>query len=189
MKLLPAVAASLPRWLEGDALGARIQGIVKMVWSRNQIRLSKAAELHQALFRASVAPVAIAGPLAWSPLTREEGAIRSIPNLTMLIPRPHVPSAVSALTRGGWELCGKLPDNEALEWSALLALTKEDETLQLHWRLFPAPAECERLFLERPKTIVWNRYAFQALSPEVDLLHRLNDRPPWDRCPGRRTSS
>jgi hypothetical protein len=183
MQLLPAVAASLPRWLEGDRSAARIQGVVKMVWSRNQVRLHKAAELHQTLLRASVAPAAITGPLAWSLLTREEGAIRSIPNLTLLIPRRHVPNAVSVLTRDGWELCAELPNSEAFEWSCHLALAKDDETLHLHWRLFPAPAECEREFLKRLRTIVWNRYAFQTLSPEADLLHRLTDRPSWDPVP------
>jgi hypothetical protein len=188
MQLLPAVAASLPRWLEGDACAARIQGIVKMVWSRNQVRLHKAAELHQTLLRASVAPVAITGPLAWSLLTREEGAIRSIPNLTMLVPRRHVLNAVSALSRDGWELCGQLRDsqfldNAALDWSCHLALAKEDETLDLHWRLFPADAGCEQAFLERLREVAWNRYAFQALSPEADLLHRLTDRPPGDPVP------
>lgn len=185
--MLPALAGRLPRWLEGDASAARIQGIVKMVWSRNQVRLHKAAEVHEALHRASVAPVAITGPLACSLLTREQGAIRSIPDLTMLIPRRHVSNAVSALARDGWELRGELPQGEALDWSYWVPLTKREETLRLYWRLFPAPADelvaCERAFMERPRTIVWNQHAFSALSPEADLLHRLTDRPSWDPVP------
>jgi hypothetical protein len=186
-QLLPALAASFPRWLEGDASAARIRGIVKMVWSRNQIRLHKAAELHQSLGRASVAPVAIAGPLAWSLLTREEGSIRAIPNLTMIVPRRHVLKAVSALVRDGWVLCGELPRNEGFDWSCHLAMNKGDETLHLHWRLFPTPApeavEFERAFMERLRTIEWNRHSFKALSPEADLLHRLTDRLPGDPVP------
>ena len=186
-QLLPALAGCLSRWLEGDASAARIQGIVKMVWSRNQVRLHKAAELRQTLLRASVAPAAITGPLAWSLLTREEGSIRSIPNLTMLIPRRHVLNAVSALARDGWELRGEPPDGEALDWSCYLPLTKGDETFHLHWRLFPTPASeaiaCERAFLERTRTVVWNRHAFRALSPEADLLHRLTGGLPWDPVP------
>jgi hypothetical protein len=187
LQLLPALAGFLPRWLEGDESAARIQGIVKMVWSRNQVRLHKAAEVHEALHRASVAPVALTGPLAWSLLTREEGSIRSIPDLTMLIPRRHVSNAVSALARDGWELRGELPEGEALDWSCCVPLTKGDETFRLHWRLFSAPADevlaCERAFMERPRTIVWNQHAFSALSPEADLLHRLTDRPSWDPVP------
>jgi hypothetical protein len=192
MQLLPAVAASLPRWLEGDSAAARIQGTVKMVWSRNQIRLHKAAELHQALLRASVTPVAITGPLAWSLLTREEGAIRAIPNLSMLIPRREVTNAATALARDGWELCGKLPDGEALDWCCHIPLIKGDETFHLHWQLVPTPAGAvrfrdaaglEQALLKRPRTIVWNRHAFPVLSPEADLLHRLTDRPSWDPVP------
>jgi hypothetical protein len=187
LQLLPVVAASLPRWLAGDASAARFQGIVKMVWSRNQVRLHKAAELHGALLRASVAPVLLIGPIAWSLLTREEGAIRSIPNITLMIPRRHVADAISALGRDGWELCSELPGSEALDWSCHVPMTKGDETLHLHWRLFRASERemigCEWAFLERHRTMVWNRYEFQVPSAETDLMHRLTDRPAWDPVP------
>jgi hypothetical protein len=186
-QLLPAFAACLPRWLDGDAAAARIQGIVRMVWSRNQVRLHKAAELQQALLRASATPVVIVGPLAWSLLTREEGSIRSIPNLTLLIPREDVSKAASALVQDGWQLCGDLPDSAAMDWSCYLPLTKGDETLHLHWRLSPAPEgeaiASERAVMERLRTVTWNRHTFQVLSPEADLLHRLTDRPSWDPVP------
>jgi hypothetical protein len=187
LQTLPALAPSLPRWLEEDSDAARINGIVKMAWSRNQVRLHKAAELHETLLEKSGIPVLIAGPLAWSLLTREKGSIRTIPNLTLLIARHHLFKAVSTLTGQGWELRSPEPDSNTLDWSSNLALTKEDVTLHLHWRLFPTSAraatEFEDAFMSRSRPVKWNGHEFQSLSPEADLLHRLTDRPHWDPVP------
>jgi hypothetical protein len=187
LQTLPALAPCLPQLLEDDNEAARINGIVKMAWSRNQVRLHKAAELHQTLLKKSGIPVLITGPLAWSLLAREEGCIRTIPDLTMLIPRHHLFKAVAALTGQGWELRSPHPDADTLDWSSNLALTKDDVTLHLHWRLFPTSAkeaiEFEDALMQRSRPVAWNGYEFQTLSPEADLLHRLTDRPHWDPVP------
>lgn len=187
LQTLPALAPFLPLWLKGDSCAARINGIVKMAWSRNQIRLHKAAELHETLFSELGTPALIAGPLAWSLQTREEGSIRTIPDLTMLISRQHVFRAVAALSRQGWELQSPRPDNDTLDWSSNLALAKDDVAFHLHWRLFPTSARdaiaFEQAFMQRSRPVIWNGIEFQALSPEADLLHRLTDRPSWDPVP------
>jgi hypothetical protein len=184
---LPALGACLHRWLAGDDCAARIQGIVKMAWSRNQVRLHKAAELHETLLGASVAPVAIIGPLAWALLVREEGSIRTIPDLKLLIPRDRVLKAVPALENQGWELHSPSPDSNTLDWSSNLAFIKDEITFHLHWRLFPTSAvkaiEFENVLMEKLRPVVWNGHEFRALSLEAELLHRLTDRPPWDPVP------
>jgi hypothetical protein len=189
LQTLPALAPALPQWLQSDADAARIQGIVKMAWSRNQVRLQRCVEMHQALLRASIHPVALIGPLAWSLLTREDGVIRTIPDLTVLIQRRQLFHAVAVLSAQGWELRNPQPDSNTLDWSSNLALIKGDETLHLHWRLFPTSAHkaigFENVFMERLRTIVWKGYEFQVLSAEADLLHRLTDRPSWDPVPWR----
>jgi hypothetical protein len=187
VQTLPALAGCLPRWLEADPCAARIQGIVKMAWTRNQVRLHKAVEVREALLRASVSPVAITGPLAWSLLTREAGSIRTIPDLTILIPRQHLFAAVTALVGQGWELRSRQPDDATLTWSSNLAFTQGDQTLHLHWRLFSNSAGdalgFEHECMQGLTNAVWNGNEFSTLSPEVDLLHRLTDRPHWDPVP------
>jgi hypothetical protein len=188
-QLLPAVAACLPRWLEGDPSAARIQGIVKRSWSRNQVRLHKAAEV-SSLLRDAPIQAALIGPIAWSLQTREEGAIRSIPDISMMIAREHVFAAISALATNGWHLQSPQPNADTLNWSCNLALTKSGETLHLHWNLYPTTTRAhrdamafERALLERPRSTEWNGHSFQTLSAEADLLHRLTGRPPWDPVP------
>jgi hypothetical protein len=187
LQTLPALAGDLPRWLEGDPCAARINGIVRMAWTRNQVRLNKAAELHEALLRTSVFPVAITGPLAWSLRPREAGSIRTIPDLTLLIPREYVFRAVAALTGRGWTLRSNQPDEDTLHWSSNLAFTHGEETLHLHWRLFPGSGidavGFERECMRGLRTIVWNGIQFHTLAPEFDLLHRLAGRPQWDPVP------
>jgi len=191
LQTMPALAPLLPQWLEADDCATRIQGCVKMAWSRNQIRLQRAAELCNALRHASVAPVALIGPLAWSLLTREEGAIRTIPDLTVLIPRQHLFTALSALVADGWELRRSQPDNDTLRWSSNLPFAKGEETLHLHWRLFPGAshedasdvAAFDAAIVQGLRPTGWKGHRFQVLSPEADLLHRLMDRSEWDPVP------
>jgi len=187
LQTLPALAPALPQWLRSDPDAARIRGIIKMAWSHNQVRLQRSVELHQVLRRASIHPVALIGPPAWSLLTCEDGVIRTIPDLTVLIPRQQLFHAVAALTAQSWELRSPQPDSNTLNWSSNLALVKGDETLHLHWRLFPTSAHkaigFENAFMERLRAIVWKGYEFQVLSPEADLLHRLTNRPSWDPVP------
>jgi len=187
LETLPAVAPFLPEWLRRDGEAARINGIVKMAWSRNQVRLNKASELYEWLLDRLGMPVLITGPLAWSLLPREEGSIRTIPDLTLLIPRSHVFRATAALTGNDWELRSAQPDNDTLDWSSNLALVKGEVTLHLHWRLFPTSAnnaiEFEEAMMQRARRVLWNGHEFQSLSLEADLLHRLMDRPEWDPVP------
>jgi len=186
-QLLPTLAGRLPRWLERDPCAARLQGIVKMVWSRNQVRLRRAAELRQLLFQEAMAPSVIVGPLAWSMVTRDEGAIRFIPYLSLLVAREHLLKSASTLAGVGWELDGELPRGEALDWSSHISFGKGDDVLHLHWRLFPTPAgeaiACERVFLERTRTVSGNSHEFAVMSAEADLLQRLANRPHWDPLP------
>jgi len=184
---LPALAACLPQWLAGDDAAARIQGIVKMAWSRNQVRLHIAAELRNRLFQAGITPVIATGPLAWALITREEGAIRTIPDINLLIRRKHVFNAVSALQRDGWAITSPEPNQDTLIWSSNLGFTKGDSTLHLQWRLISGTvAEAEKFesaMLALPRTQAWKGHELQVLSPEAELLHRLTDRPNWDPVP------
>ncbi len=186
LQTLPALVPLLPRWLEGDPYAARMQGIVKMAWTNNQRRVHNAFELRQVLLQTSVAPVVFAGPLAWSLGVREEGMIRTIPDLTLLIRREHLFLALSSLSVDGWKLVGFEPDANTLNWSSNCALEKRDETLHLHWRLSDRSGDAislERAFLERLRTIRWKSNELQVLSLEAELLHRLAGRPEWDPVP------
>jgi hypothetical protein len=186
-QLIAALAGRLPAWLEQDASAARLQGIIKMAWSRNQVRLRSVAELRRMLLSRSVELALAAGPPAWSLRTRDEGAIRFIPYLALLVPRRDVAKAVLALAANGWESDDEIPEGDALDWSCHIGLNKGGDRLHLHWRLFPtSPGEavaCERASLERPATAVWKGHTFQVLSAEADLLHRLTDHPHWDPVP------
>jgi hypothetical protein len=187
LQTLPALTAALPQWLDEDSLAPRIQGILKMAWSRNQVLLHAAAELHATLLQSSISPAPIIGPLAWSLLAREDGAIRTIPDLTLLIPRKLLFQAVSTLILHGWQLQSPQPGTDTLHWSSNLALSKSGKTLHLHWRITPHPhpeaPKFEFEILKNLRTIPWRGHHFQVLSPEADLLHRLIDRPYWDPVP------
>lgn len=186
-QLLPALGARLAGWLEQDEAAACFRGIVKMTWSRNQVRLRIAAEARQTLVRGRVEPVLMAGPAAWSLSTRDEGAIRFIPHLSLLISRGDAAKAASALAADGWNFPGEPPQGDALDRHSHIVLTKGEDSLHLHWRLLAASAgdaaACERACVESPRSVEWNQRRLPAPSAEMDLLHRLSARPHWDPVP------
>jgi hypothetical protein len=186
-RCLPLLAARLPQWLAGDPDAMRIQGIVKMTWTRNQLRLQLAAELCAALAQASIEPVAITGPLAWTLELREEGAIRPIGVLNLLIRRQHVFLAVKALQSFGWQLASPEPTAATLNWSQRLTFEKGGETLHLCWRLaealLPEQRAVEQAMLRKLRKLSWRGPQFTVLSAEAGLLERLQNRPAWDPVP------
>jgi hypothetical protein len=184
-QLFPALSPAFPEWLEHDPAAGIFKGIVRQVWSQNQLRLRRAVDLDALLTQAGVRPVT-AGPLAWS-LRAQAPAIRAIPHLTLLVPRWDVRKAADALVSDGWEPGCDLPSGQAWDWRDRVSFRHEDLQLNLQWRLVPVPPEdaleCEKAFLSRVDRIEWNKHILWTTSPEATMLHILcgqrDDDLPW----------
>jgi len=181
-QLFPALGRVLSDWLEGDPAAGVIQGIVRMAWSQNQIRLRVAAEADALLKQAGVRPV-VAGPLAWS-LRTPGPAIRPIPHLTFLVARKQARMAAEAFAGAGWTQHGEVLSDEALDYYDHICFRRENQQIHLHWRLIatrPQDAlEFETVCLRRLSSIKWNNQALRTTSPEVSLLHMLLDKRDGD---------
>src|SRR5579863_8789748 len=64
--LLPALNASLSVWLADDPAAGIFQGIVRLNWTQNQLRLRQACDVMLRLREAGVGQPAVVGPLAWA---------------------------------------------------------------------------------------------------------------------------
>jgi hypothetical protein len=185
-QLLPALNPRLSAWLQSDPAASIFQGIVRMVWTQNQVYLRKTAELAHLLKEARVEQPAVVGPAAWS-LGAAERAIRAIPWLSFLVARADIGKAVEALIGAGWQLSAEVPAGEALDWCDHLSLVRENLSLNLHWRLIPVMPEetaaCEEAFLRDLAKIEWKRQILLTTSPEATLLHMLCDRRDYDLVP------
>ena len=174
-QLFPALIPAFPEWLEGDPAAGIFKGIVRRVWSQNQLRLQTAVELDGVLKQAGIQPL-IAGPLAWS-LRAPAPAIRTIPRLAFLVPRADVRKAAGVLVHAGWKLTGDLPSERAWDCCDRICLQRENLQLHLPWRLLAVPpedaVECECAFLARISRIQWNHHILRTTSPEATLLHIL----------------
>ncbi len=174
-QLLPALIPAFPEWLDNDPAAGILQGIVRRVWSQNQLRLHKAMEVDSQLTQADAQPV-IAGPLAWS-LQTKPPAIRVIPHLTFLVPRAKVGQAAKVLLDAGWERLGDMPLDRVLARSVRVSFRRENLRLNLIWRLVVVPPEdaleCERAILSLIDRIEWNRQTVQITTPEATLLDIL----------------
>jgi hypothetical protein len=186
--LLPALNPSLSTWLSDDPAAGIIQGIVRLIWSRNQLRLREACEIVRLFGAAGVQKAAVVGPIAWA-LRATAPAIRAIPdNLMFLVGREDIGTAYQALLGAGWQPYSDPPSADWLDWIGHVSFVREDLHLHLYWRLLAAKPEesleCERAFRAQPSEIEWNGVFLPTISPEATLLHILHGGPesgslPW----------
>jgi hypothetical protein len=185
--LLPALNPSLSTWLVDDPAEGIFQGIVRLIWTQNQLRLREACDVTRLLQEAGVQKPAVVGPLAWALQTRPP-AIRAIPNLMFLVLREDARKAYQALLGDGWKPYSDPPSKEGLDWSGHISFARDNLQLHLYWRLLmtkPEDAfECEKAFLASLQEIEWNRKSLLTTSPEATLLHILRGGPesgllPW----------
>jgi Uncharacterised nucleotidyltransferase len=185
-QLLPALSPRLSAWLEDDPDAGIFQGIVRMVWTQNQLRLSQTAELAHLLEQAGIERAAVAGPAAWA-LHTVDRAVRVIPYLSFLVARAEVEKAAGVLARAGWRPSAEVPSGQALDWSDHLSFVRENLALSLCWRLIPVAAAdaaaCEDACLTPLSTVRWRRQNLLTISPEATLLHMLCGRRDFDFLP------
>jgi hypothetical protein len=185
---LPALSHSLSTWLADDPAAGIFQGIIRLIWTQNQLRLRDACDVLSRLQAAGVRQPAVVGPLAWALLTNPP-AVRAIPNnLMFLVSRADVGKAYQALLGAGWQPYSDAPFGDWLDWSGHVSFARDDLQLHLCWRVLitkPEDAiECERAFLARLQEIEWNRTPLLTTAPEATLLHILQGSPesgslPW----------
>jgi len=185
---LPALNSSLPGWLVDDPAAGIFQGIIRLTWTQNQLRLRDACDAMNVLQAAGIRKPAVVGPLAWA-LRTKPPAIRAIPdNLMFLVPRDDVGKAYQALLSAGWQPYSDPPSGEWLDWRGHVSFARDDLHLHLYWRVLntsPEDAiECENAFLRHLEEIEWNHTRMLTLSPEATLLHILHGGPdsgplPW----------
>jgi len=174
-QLFPALSPRFPMWLEGDPAAGIFQGIARMAWSRNQLRIRKAVEL-MALLEGAGVRSRVTGPLAWA-LRTPAPAIRPIPYLTLLVARGDVRKAADALADANWAPYPDAPSLQELDWGDRMAFEQDGLHLHLRWRLLattPEDAErYEKAFLNDFCAIEWNQQVFETTSKESTLLQIL----------------
>jgi hypothetical protein len=185
---LPALNSSLPGWLADDPAAGIFQGIIRLTWTQNQLRLRDACEVMAVLQAGGVGQPAVVGPLAWA-LRSNAPALRAIPdNLMFLVSRDDVGKAYQALLGAGWQPYSDVPSGEWLDWSGYVSFARDSFHLHLYWRVLTTSPEdgieCEKAFLRHLEEIEWNQTRLLTLSPEASLLHILHGGPdrgslPW----------
>jgi hypothetical protein len=185
--LLPALGPSLSTWLGDDPAAGIFQGIIRLIWTQNQLRLREACDVMSRLRTASVRKPAVVGPLSWA-LRTNPPAVRAIPdNLMFLVSREDVGKAYQVLLGAGWQPYSDSPSGEWLDWSGHVSFARDKLHLHLCWRVVltkPEDAlECERAFLAYLQEIEWNGAPMLTTSPEATLLHILHGGPESDSLP------
>lgn len=184
---LPALNPSLSTWLADDPAAGIFQGIIRLIWTQNQMRLRDACDVAGLLQAAGVHKPAVVGPLAWA-LRTNPPAVRAIPNnLMFLVSRGDIGKAYQALASAGWQPYSERPFGEWLDWSGHVSFVRGGLHLHLYWRVLstkPEDAvECESAVLHHLQEIEWNLTPLLTISPEANLLHILHGGPESNSLP------
>ena len=185
--LLPALNPWLSTWLRDDSAAGIFQGVIRMIWTQNQLRLRDACDVVSLFEAAGIRKPAVVGPLAWA-LRTKPPAVRAIPgNLMFLVSREDIGKAYQALLGAGWQPYSDSPSGEWLDWSGHVSFARDKLHLHLYWRVLMTKPEdsleCEKVFLRHLQEIEWNRTPLVTTSPEATLLHILHGGPESDSLP------
>jgi hypothetical protein len=166
-RLLPLVFDALNRYAVDDPFMARLRGIHRNRWVRNQLVLRGWAAAYKCLAAAAIESLAV-GTVALTPRYYQDGGVRPLEPAGLLVRATQVADAVAALTAQGW----RPQDGRAAQLvvDAQHVRTQQpfvDEQAQvcvLHWRL--ADAGDEEPVLE---AATWSA----AQPVEIEQLHAL----------------
>src|SRR5262249_54557182 len=100
-RLLPLLYANLTRLGIRSPLSARLRGIHRQAWYRNQVLFRRGAETLRALEGAGIPTLLLKGiPLAL--LHYRDEAVRPMADADVLVPTQAVTGALAVLRRAGW---------------------------------------------------------------------------------------
>jgi hypothetical protein len=179
----------LNEWLIGDPASGVFRGIVRRTWLEAQVRLKLAQEtieiVGQALRESLSSSIetdssVLIGPAGNYLRALNQGSVRPLSELRLLIRRQHLADADAALLNQGWVRYGEIPRRNQLDWWTYIAYNLEGTQLCLHWRALPVggaeAAACECEFLAGSRVVQATEASLRILAPEHALLEALADK-------------
>ena len=187
-RLAPLMFRNLEALGVRDSALGRLRGIYRATWCANQL-LFHAMLPHVARLQATGIRVILLKGSALSALHYRDLGARPMADLDVMVPPGDVERAIGVLTNGGLTRAPGAPDRFNVTLARLFhAYTFEDPSgrhLDLHWRLFPAPADSEeeREVWSAAVPVTLQGVTALALGPADQLLHVCGHGVAWNHVP------
>jgi hypothetical protein len=173
--IMPLIAARMPVIGPNDSLTARINGLRRHSWYRNQLALDRLASVLRSLQQVGIETMVLKGPAA---ATRYYShlALRPVSELDVMVHADSAPAALAALADAGWACVSQAPAS-VLRRGAARFEDGDGQGCRLHWQMPPelllasSPASSADDFWDGAVPLQIGDVTTRALNPTDELLH------------------
>ncbi len=180
--LLPQVYRNLEAIAPEEPLLAKLKGVYRYHWYRNQVLLHGAADAVRALEAAGVPTLVLKGA-ALAILHYGDAGARPMEDVDVLVPRERVHEAMEVVRQAGFASVPATPATSVGVGHARTFLSGADHSLDLHWWAL-AQAARDDDFWRGAVPLALAGVRTRALAPAHQLLHvcvhglRIHETPP-----------
>lgn len=185
-RLLPLLYRNLVRHQIEEPELARLRGVYRQAWYRNQLEIGRAREAVNLLMGAGIPVMVLKGAALIDGAYGEVGA-RPMNDVDVMVPRRSARKALQLLCRAGWS-SSTHPDGDFRRplriLHGVLLGHPEGLALDLHWRLLDeSPAGNDAAFWEVAEVCSFGGAEALRLCPADQLLHLSVHGIRWDPTP------
>jgi hypothetical protein len=172
--IMPLIAARLPIIGPNDSLAARINGMRRHSWYRNQLALDRLASVLRTLQQVGIETMTMKGA-AVATRYYSHLALRPVPELDVMVRARGASAALSALAAAGWA-CRSRGPAVVLRRGAVRLEDGDGRGCWLHWQVPPElllagePTSSAEDFWDGAVTLQIDDVATRALNPTDELL-------------------
>jgi Uncharacterised nucleotidyltransferase len=168
-RLLPLLYLKLVDLGVDDPMVARLKGVYRQSWARNQILFRQAGVIIGALHRAGIETIALKG-VALSVLHYRDLGARPMEDADVLVPRDLSGEAIEVLCNAGWVPSSNRPEIVLRARHAEAFANEDGGRLDLHWDALFHPGRDEEFWVAAVPAEVAGTPT-RALGPADQLLH------------------
>jgi hypothetical protein len=168
-RLFPLVYRRLAAAGVDDPRLAKLKGVYRFSWSRNQLLFHQGAAAVRALREAGIDTLLLKGAALATLVYRDPG-VRPMDDLDLLVHREDAPRAMDVLRAAGWRPASERPEERLAVWHADYFVDAGGRALDLHWNALWQLSDDADLWAGSVPTSL-NGVPTRALGHADQLLH------------------
>ena len=168
-RVLPLLYRTLASAGVEEARLAKLKGVYRQTWSRNQLLFHRAAQLLPRLAEAGIDTLVLKGAALATLYYRDVG-VRPMEDLDLLVPTAAAARAMEVLVANGWTPSTPRPETRVAVWHADSFADAQAQSLDLHWNALWQLSNDDELWAGAVPTTL-NGVPTKTLGHADQLLH------------------
>ena len=187
LRLLPLVYRNLAGHGYDGPLMARLEGVYRYWWLRNQRTFNTAADILRTLASRGIDTMVLKG-IALSHLYYRDRGVRPMLDVDVMVPSTAASDAVATLTAAGWIETGPRHPSRFRFLHGVKLLGDNGAECDLHWHLRgeSTRVDADAVWWRRSVPLDIGSVATRALDPTGNLFHSVAHGVPWNQMPSLR---